>query len=696
MPPRPFVNDALWQCLCPRWTQVAARTDSRLIGAASAIRSSTPKRFPHGSTSSAVPKQPCHAYNTAANAPKTRPESIGAFDSFRGGLSDSRGAPNESYFEQNVAPDGYARRSSDELYAYLRVAATKELHSDVMKMLRVLIMEKRERPNLAMYTALLHSYASPQWGSAGKIRKALEDMAIAGIELDARACECTLEALAVHPDSFTRTDILEYMRERWWTPTPRAQSFVVAGMLRERCFEMALEKLESMIKEGVRIEPWLWDKALWMLLEFGEVEEAFHVLNLKRNVVANADASVSGSLWTQLLDVAGKRHIAEAASMIWHTQVVPGYIKPTTGTCLNVLSVASRVGDVKLATDVFRILAERNTVFINHHYEALIHCYLVANDLPAALSVILIMQDASLKITEDELHPLYGYLCKDKDRPMNAFMQLQDLERSGRTVPTAAVNICIKASITLGNLPEGIELYKALKSVAKAGPTTATFNELFRGCNLNSRKELAMYLASEMIQLDIRPDRITYDRLILTCCMAGDLDDALAYFEEMMAEGLAPRRRTHERLIEDTVKARDGRCVALLKQYKEAEYRVDARAVYLERQVLQHFEEGGAAKKDVKDESQEEALDALQREWELKMDQESKTEETPQKDVATVSEGISTEQSESGGQNAEGSEKRAAVDRTEEQSTALSGESETQLQPQSKVDSVPNYTKFHV
>lgn len=287
--------------------------------------------------------------------------------------------------------------------------------------------------------------------------------------------------------------------------------------------------------------------------------------------------------------------------MIWHSHVVPGYLKPTTGTCLNILSVASRVGDVKLATDVFRVLAERNTVFTNDHYEALIQCYLVANDLPAALSVVLIMQDSSLKITEDELHPLYAYLSKDKERPMNAFMQLQDLERSGRKIPTAAVNVCIAASIKLGDLPEAIELYKALKSVAKAGPTTATFNELFRGCYRNGRKELAMYLASEMVELNVRPDRLTYDRLILTCCHAGDLDDAVTYFEEMRSEGFVPRRRTHETLIEKTLQARDARCVALLKWYKDAEYRVDARVATLERVVLRNFEEDGARKERLKD-----------------------------------------------------------------------------------------------
>jgi pentatricopeptide repeat protein len=315
-----------------------------------------------------------------------------------------------------------------------------------------------------------------------------------------------------------------------------------------------------------------------------------------------------------------KKHLAdelqpEAASMIWYSQVATGYLRPTSGTCLNVLSAASRTGDVKLAADVFRVLADRNEVFNNQHYEAMIQCYLVVHDLHAALKVVLIMQESNLQVTDEQLHPLYEYLTREKERPMDAFMQLQDLERSGRKIPTAAVNVCIAASIKLGDLPEAIEIYKALKSVAKTGPTTATFNELFRGCYMNGRKELAMYLANEMIELDIRPDRLTYDRLILTCNHAGDLDDAIGYFEEMRSEGMEPRRRTHEALIQLALEAKDVRCVALLKWYKAAEYRVEARVATLERQISKQFEESGESKKDVtKDEKIQDASKAIQSE----------------------------------------------------------------------------------
>ena len=185
---------------------------------------------------------------------------------------------------------------------------------------------------------------------------------------------------------------------------------------------------------------------------------------------------------------------------------MPGYLKPPTATCLNVLELAARVGNVKLATDVFRVLAERNTVLTSYHYESLLEAYLNGGDLSAAISVALIMQDSGIKVTEASIHPLYLYLRDDAARPMTAFALLQDAEAAGKSVPTACVNACLQACMHLSLLPAAIEIYKALHSVSRAGPNTATFNILFQGCYKAGRKELAMFLAQEMVKLGVRPE----------------------------------------------------------------------------------------------------------------------------------------------------------------------------------------------
>lgn len=260
---------------------------------------------------------------------------------------------------------------------------------------------------------------------------------------------------------------------------------------------------------------------------------------------------------------------------------------------------------MQLATDVFRLLTERETIFTTHHYELLIATYLKANVLSDALSVILIMTDANLKVDAGTCHPLYSYLRnappppptkvisetgEEKEEqismPLHAFTLLQSFESQGRKVPTAAINCCIQSSIALDSLPEALDMYKALHTVSPSGPNTETFNLLFRGCAQAGRKDLAMFLANEMIGLNLKPDRITYDRLILVCERAGDLDDAVNYFEEMRAADLRPRRGTYERLMNALVDVGDERCVAVLRDYRESGEVVSQ----VERRVRQKFE----------------------------------------------------------------------------------------------------------
>jgi hypothetical protein len=210
------------------------------------------------------------------------------------------------------------------LYEHARAEGAKGHFDEVMKICRVLIKERGEQPNKDMYTAVLHSFVSCTHGTAGKVRKVLEEMGFfAGadtsssgrprIELDAWGCECVLEVLAVHPDYLLREEILQHMKARWFTLSDRGRNFVIAGMLRERHFEHALDSMEAMVRKQARVENWLFDKAIWMLLEFGEVEEAFYVLSLKEGVQRTSNGTgtvkLSDALWGTLLDAAAQKQL---------------------------------------------------------------------------------------------------------------------------------------------------------------------------------------------------------------------------------------------------------------------------------------------------------------------------------------------------------------------------------------------------
>ena len=144
-----------------------------------------------------------------------------------------------------------------------------------------------------------------------------------------------------------------------------------------------------------------------------------------------------------------------------------------------------------------------------------------------------------------------------------------------------------------------------------------------------------MYLAEEMGNLNLRPDALTYDRLILVCCAAGmpsiqsqsqsnpipnitstvaeknepehhddnpqikqdrtksnqDILDAFLYFEEMSVQGFKARRGTYEVLIQAGLAIRDQRVMGVWADMKEAGFRLSRE---IERSVAEAFPEAHA------------------------------------------------------------------------------------------------------
>lgn len=323
MPPRPFVNDGLWRCLCPGFPPSAATRATTAGTARLPRRSARPK---DGLT---YPRRQLRAYTGSKSW-------LTAGDSF---FSQPGSAPIgfRPFREQPHPPPSFTSRNrlsltqlpTRILYEHVRAEGARGNWTEVMNICRVLVKDRGEQPNREMYTALLHSFVDCKEGTAGKVRKVLEEMGFwherdaldseyPKIELDGRACECVLEVLAVHPDYLLRSDILEYMKSRWLPLSARGQNYVVAGLLRERHFEQALDMMEDMVKNNTRVENWVLDVAMWILLEFKEVEEAFYVLGLKETMQSKSSVAgavrVSDALWGALLDAAAQRQLVSVVS----------------------------------------------------------------------------------------------------------------------------------------------------------------------------------------------------------------------------------------------------------------------------------------------------------------------------------------------------------------------------------------------
>jgi pentatricopeptide repeat protein len=205
--------------------------------------------------------------------------------------------------------------------------------------------------------------------------------------------------------------------------------------------------------------------------------------------------------------------------------------------CVSILNLAARFSDPDLATSAIQHLTTRRSSLSPFHYEALLAAYVGADDLKTAFRILNIMSNAGLEPDSSSTRPLYLYLSSSKDLPAKAWIALHELHEDGHEVPIAAINVVIESTISVGHFDEAMGLYKRVHTICESGANTETFNIMLQGCSRRKSKDVAMFLASEMTALGVKPDQLTYDRLILVCLNEDDYEDSFLYLEEMKTAG---------------------------------------------------------------------------------------------------------------------------------------------------------------
>lgn len=337
------------------------------------------------------------------------------------------------------------------------------------------------------------------------------------------------------------------MHQRWFSISNDGWHHVIAGLLRDRQVELALDTFDFVRKERISIQSWLQDMIVYILCD---IEEFDQVLAIMRQRVFEGDSTTSPTLWFYILDTASRSLHHSATLYVWRKRVETFYLNPPSGMCINILSTAARHGDFQLASDVCRTLGNRRETLQLYHYESLLESYTVASDLKTALNILSVMTSSGAPPSASSVRPVYALLRQAPSLLPSAVPILRHLREMERPIPVTAVNVIIEAFVTQHDLDSAVETYKTLHLLCPTGPITATFNELFLGCWRAARKDLAMFLASEMVALNIAPDVLTYDRLILVCLAAAmngaedAYDDAWRYFKEMRGLSWWPRRKT--------------------------------------------------------------------------------------------------------------------------------------------------------
>ncbi|KAL2129528.1 hypothetical protein VTI74DRAFT_7634 [Chaetomium olivicolor] len=453
------------------------------------------------------------------------------------------------------------------IYEALRLLrGNREDSVKIRKLVKYLVEERGERPNIFLYEALVVANWDPATGSAGELSAILEEMRSLGIKPSASFYHAALRLLSIHPDYVTRNDILRQMKERDIPLEEEGKWSIALGLLRDGQTEMAMDYWDRMCKEGSEIPRWLLETFVYVLTMRGFVDDAVQLIQQRLDSAGGDLTAVALGTWLHLLDECSRDLHYESTKFIWDELVQSGTLNPSDGICLNILATAARHGDPALATAVIELLSARTTRLGTAHYEPLLESYTRAGDLENAFRVLCVVAKAKpvgLTAGRNATRPIFQLLKVAPERVDEAVSIIAKLSKE-RPVPAAAIAVPLEALAKTGTpMSKVFDTYRKIRDYPRYGDETAIFKALLEECH---GAEDAAFVVSEMDRYSVRPHRAILDPLTRCFASDGNFDVAMLYFNELKRDKQGLTERTLMALLERCCRDKDPRVWQVLEE----------------------------------------------------------------------------------------------------------------------------------
>ncbi|EXJ77065.1 hypothetical protein A1O3_10223 [Capronia epimyces CBS 606.96] len=222
----------------------------------------------------------------------------------------------------------------------------------VRNILEILIHDRKVKPSAAHYEALILANCFPELGSVKNVKIFLEEMEREGVLIEPSTYYAVLTVLAVHPDTYLRTTIIQQLRKQWVSIPERYALLNVVAMIREGQLELATLEMEKLQQKQTRIPPWVWIIYVHAICDRHDFQALLQLLY---------KLSDEGFLFPRptllhALITASKNDSLDVTKYLWHGYVESMHIMPNEDLCMTVLRLAARYQDVKLAESVAVVL----------------------------------------------------------------------------------------------------------------------------------------------------------------------------------------------------------------------------------------------------------------------------------------------------------------------------------------------------
>ena len=237
-----------------------------------------------------------------------------------------------------------------------------------------------------------------------------------------------------------------------------------------------------------------------------------------------------------------------------------------------VLNTAARHGVPDLATDVLRVFKLSGIAWEEYHLAALIEAFCRNNQLREALITLHIMRSNKITPLPSTSLPIIDSI-KDIESLDLAWAIIDEIFKTKSGLDIDAFKTIIRASVKLGDLQRAVGFYKSLSSDYGLLPDVTIFNTLLDGCIDAQHRQLGDLLLDDMKKSTfIKPNEVTYEKIIKLCLTQDVYEDAFFYLEEMKAAGFVPSRTVYEALVLKCRSMSDTRMDIALEEMLECGY----------------------------------------------------------------------------------------------------------------------------
>ncbi|GAN01885.1 conserved hypothetical protein [Mucor ambiguus] len=438
------------------------------------------------------------------------------------------------------------------------------------------IVKEIKQHNLVLdqttYYAILTAYAHNR-DQEGMMRT-LKEMKQSGLIPSVDNYNLALEALANVGHVRQQSVLKEEMKQNGVPLTTSSYFHLLRGMCKQDELEFALDTLEEMKSMNVQANLSCYATIISASLRLSDATTAFNVL--KEAESAGLPVQSQPRLYLDAMRVGANSDSEEIVNYCWDKAIGTYSMRPDEGTLLNVLRVAAKTGNTKLATDTIRQLSTSGYPYKEHYFTPLMEAFIVKGDLKSAFNVLDIMRVSGVSPTLRATLPIRKQLDKDVDAIDKAYYILEELKKENKTVDISAFNVVVAACADAKDIERTIATYREAQALG-VKPNVDTYNLVLEACIHTRMKGMGNVVVDEMKKAEITPNLETYAKMMELSCTQKNYEDAFVYLEEMKSYDIVPPEHCYVRLAQKLAYEQDPRFHMVLEEMETFGYKVTPR-----------------------------------------------------------------------------------------------------------------------